>query len=128
MRPKGFKARLLSLFDKIKFLMDTAIHLLFKLSVVHLLNPEKVDAVKSRMLFEVTEQAVLDTSEGNSPDEDDEEDFFKALRIPAPTAAEGTTSTRLSNKMGKQLESLCSEKQRNKLLEHAMFHALSRAA
>ncbi|KAG0713576.1 hypothetical protein GWK47_001813 [Chionoecetes opilio] len=35
---------------------------------------------------------------------------------------------RLSNKMGKQLESWCSEKQRNKLLEQAMFPALSRSA
>ncbi|KAG0728674.1 hypothetical protein GWK47_031982 [Chionoecetes opilio] len=78
-------------------------------------------AVKSRLLFEVTEQAVLDTSEGNSPDEDEEDEFFKALRSPGPTATEGTNSTRLSNKMGKELESWCSEKQRNKLLEQVMF-------
>ncbi|KAG0722743.1 hypothetical protein GWK47_043938 [Chionoecetes opilio] len=105
-----------------------AIHPLFKLPVVHLLNPEKVDAVKSRLLFEVTKQAVLDTSEGSSPDEDEEVDFFKALRSPGPTATEGTNSTRLSNKMGKELESQCSEKQKNKLLEQGMFLALSRAA
>ncbi|KAG0710028.1 hypothetical protein GWK47_023673 [Chionoecetes opilio] len=35
--------------------MATAIHPLFKLPVVRLLNPENVDAVKSRLLFEVTE-------------------------------------------------------------------------
>ncbi|KAG0716344.1 hypothetical protein GWK47_009958 [Chionoecetes opilio] len=110
------------------FLMARAIHPLFKLPVVRLLNPEKVDAVKSRLLFEVTEQAVLDTSEGSSPDEDEEDDFFLALRSPGPTATEGTNSTRLSNRMGKELESWCSEKQRNKLLEQAMFPALSLAA
>ncbi|KAG0722662.1 hypothetical protein GWK47_044080 [Chionoecetes opilio] len=110
------------------FLMATAIHPVFKLPVVRLLNPEKVDAVISRVLFEVTEQAVLDTSEGSSPDEDEEDDFFKALRSPGPTATEGTNSTRLSNKMGKDLDSWCSEKQRNKLLEQAMFPALSRFA
>ncbi|KAG0719201.1 Arylsulfatase H [Chionoecetes opilio] len=43
-------------------------------------------------------------------------------------ATEGTNSTRFSNKMGKELESWCSEKQRNKLLEQAMFPALSHAA
>ncbi|KAG0729419.1 hypothetical protein GWK47_000325 [Chionoecetes opilio] len=110
------------------FLMATSIHPLFKLPVVRLLNPEKVDAVKSRLLFEVTKQAVLDTSEGSSPDEDEEDDFLKALRSPGPTATEGTNSTRLSNKMGKELKSGCSEKQKNKLLEQAMFPALSRAA
>ncbi|KAG0714338.1 hypothetical protein GWK47_001608 [Chionoecetes opilio] len=108
------------------FLMATAIHALLKLPVVRLLNFEKVDAVKSRLLFEVTEQAVLDTSEGSSPDED-EDCFFKALRTPGPTT-EGTNSTRLSNKMGKEFQSWCSEKQRNMLLEQAIFPALSRAA
>ncbi|KAG0715208.1 hypothetical protein GWK47_012474 [Chionoecetes opilio] len=52
----------------------------------------------------------------------------QALTSPGPTATEGTNSTRLSNKMGKELESWCSEKQRNKLLEQAMFPALSDAA
>ncbi|KAG0720883.1 hypothetical protein GWK47_047572 [Chionoecetes opilio] len=47
---------------------------------------------------------------------------------PGPTATEGTNSTRLSNKMGKELQSWCSEKQMNKLLEQAMFPILSRAA
>ncbi|KAG0711603.1 hypothetical protein GWK47_020284 [Chionoecetes opilio] len=56
-------------------------------------------------LSEVTEQAVLDTSEGSSPDEDKDDDFFKAFRNPEPTATEGTNSTRLSNRMGKELES-----------------------
>ncbi|KAG0729520.1 hypothetical protein GWK47_003455 [Chionoecetes opilio] len=106
----------------------TAIHPFFKLPVVLLLNPEKVDAVISRLLFKVTEQAVLDTSEGSRPDEDEEEDFFKALTSPGPTATEGTNSQRLSNKIGKELESWCSGKQRNKLLEQAMFPALSDAA
>ncbi|KAG0711041.1 hypothetical protein GWK47_021530 [Chionoecetes opilio] len=128
MRPKDLKARFLSPFDQMDFLMATAIHPLFKLPVVRLLNPEKVDAVKSRLLFEVTEQAVLDTSEGSSPDEDEEDYFFKALRSPGLRATEGTNSTCLSNKMGKELEGWCSEKQRNKLLEQAMFPALSRAA
>ncbi|KAG0718503.1 hypothetical protein GWK47_052330 [Chionoecetes opilio] len=105
-----------------------SINLPYTLPVVRLLNPEKVDAVKSRLLFEVTEQAVLDTSEGSSPEEDEENDFFKALRSPGPTATEGTNSTRLSNKMGKELESWCSEKQRSKVLEQAMFLAFSRAA
>ncbi|KAG0719483.1 hypothetical protein GWK47_005362 [Chionoecetes opilio] len=41
----------------------------------------------------------------------------QALTSPGPTPTEGTNSTRLSNKMGKELESYCSEKQRNKLLE-----------
>ncbi|KAG0723537.1 hypothetical protein GWK47_042509 [Chionoecetes opilio] len=110
------------------FLMATAIHPLFKLPVVRLLNPEKVDAVKSRLLFEVTEQAVLDTSEGSSPEEDEEDDFFKALRTPGPTATEGTNSTRLSKKIRKELESWYSEKQRSKVLVQAMFPALSSAA
>ncbi|KAG0712833.1 Retrovirus-related Pol polyprotein from type-1 retrotransposable element R2 [Chionoecetes opilio] len=52
----------------------------------------------------------------------------QVLMSPGPTAIEGTHSTRLSNKMGKVLESWCSEKQRNKLLEQAMFPALSHAA
>ncbi|KAG0710051.1 hypothetical protein GWK47_023596 [Chionoecetes opilio] len=52
-----------------------SIHPLFKVPVVLLLNPETVDAVISRLLFEVTEQAVLDISEGSSPDEDEEEKF-----------------------------------------------------
>ncbi|KAG0714025.1 hypothetical protein GWK47_014943 [Chionoecetes opilio] len=90
------------------------------LPVILLLNSEKVDAVISRLLFEIMEQAVLDTSEGSSPDEDEEDDFFQAT--------EGTNSARFSNKMGKELESWCSEKQRNKLLEQAMFPALSHAA
>ncbi|KAG0721281.1 hypothetical protein GWK47_046762 [Chionoecetes opilio] len=47
---------------------------------------------------------------------------------PGPTATEGTNSIRLSNKMGKELESWCSENQRNKLLEQAMFPTLSHAA
>ncbi|KAG0728947.1 hypothetical protein GWK47_031373 [Chionoecetes opilio] len=88
----------------------------------------KVDAVTSRLLFEVTLQAVLDTSEGSSPEEDEEDDFFKVLTSPGPKATEGTNSTCLSNKMGKELESWCSEKQRNKLLEQAIFPALSDAA
>ncbi|KAG0725752.1 hypothetical protein GWK47_038016 [Chionoecetes opilio] len=46
---------------------------------------------------------------------------------PRTTATEGTNSIRLSNKMRKELESWCSEKQRNKLLEQAMFPALSYA-
>ncbi|KAG0726090.1 hypothetical protein GWK47_037303 [Chionoecetes opilio] len=68
-----------------------AIHSLFKLLVVLILNPEKVDAVISRLLFEVTEQAVLDTSDGSSPDEDEEDDFFKRNKLleqamfPAPS-------------------------------------------
>ncbi|KAG0727997.1 hypothetical protein GWK47_033436 [Chionoecetes opilio] len=51
----------------------------------------------------------------------------QALMNPRPTATEGTSSTHLSNKMGKELESWCSEKQRNKLLEQAMFPSLSHA-
>ncbi|KAG0715382.1 hypothetical protein GWK47_012045 [Chionoecetes opilio] len=98
-----------------------------QLSVILLLNPERVDAVISRLLFEVTEQAVLDTTEGSSPDEDEENSFFKALMSPGPTVTEGTNSTRLSNKMGKELENWCSEKQRNKLLVQAMFPALFHA-
>ncbi|KAG0716356.1 hypothetical protein GWK47_009917 [Chionoecetes opilio] len=58
----------------------------------------------------------------------EEDEGGQALMSPGPTATEGTNSTRLSNKMGKELESWCSEKQRNKLLEQAMFPALSRAA
>ncbi|KAG0716070.1 hypothetical protein GWK47_010500 [Chionoecetes opilio] len=77
---------------------------------------------------EVTEQAVLDTSEDTSPDEDEEDDFFKTLRTPGSTATEGTNSTHLSNKMGKELESWCSEKQINILLEQTMFPAFYRAA
>ncbi|KAG0715542.1 hypothetical protein GWK47_011722 [Chionoecetes opilio] len=61
------------------FLMATAIYPFFKLPMVRLLIPEKMDVVKSSLLFEVTEQAVLDTSEGNSLDEDEENDFFKRL-------------------------------------------------
>ncbi|KAG0717266.1 hypothetical protein GWK47_054805 [Chionoecetes opilio] len=106
-------------------ILESSIHPLFKLLVVLILNPEKVEAVISRLLFEVTEQAVLDTSDGSSPDEDEEDDFFKALMSPGTTATEGYNSTRPSNKMGKELESWCSEKQRNKLLEQAMFPAPS---
>ncbi|KAG0719779.1 hypothetical protein GWK47_049797 [Chionoecetes opilio] len=51
-----------------------------------------------------------------------------ALRCPGPTATEGINSTRLANKIGKELESWCSDKQRNKLLEQAMLPALFRAA
>ncbi|KAG0724733.1 hypothetical protein GWK47_040004 [Chionoecetes opilio] len=106
-------------------LAEESIRLLFKLPVVCLLTPEKVDAVKSSLLFEITEQAVLDTLEDSSPDEDEEDDFFKS---PGPTVTKGTNPTRLSNKMGKELEGWCSEKQRNKQLEQAMFPVLSRAA
>ncbi|KAG0724127.1 hypothetical protein GWK47_000483 [Chionoecetes opilio] len=81
MRPKDFKARFLFLFDQIDFWMATAIHHLFKLPVVRLLNTEKLNAVKSRLLFEVTEQAVLDSSEGSSPDVDGEDDFFKRNKL-----------------------------------------------
>ncbi|KAG0727880.1 hypothetical protein GWK47_003919 [Chionoecetes opilio] len=52
----------------------------------------------------------------------------RALRSPGSTTTEGTNCARLSNKMGKELESWCLEKQRNKLREQAMFPALSRAA
>ncbi|KAG0694306.1 hypothetical protein GWK47_027269 [Chionoecetes opilio] len=90
--------------------------------------PLMVDALKSRLLFEVIQQAVFETSQGSSPDEDDGDDFFKSLRSPRPTAIEGTNSTRLSNKMRQELESSCSEKQRNKLVEQAMFPDLCRAA
>ncbi|KAG0713021.1 hypothetical protein GWK47_017152 [Chionoecetes opilio] len=128
-RPKIFKARFLSVFDNMNLLMAIAIHHLFKLSVVRLLNPEKEDAVKSRLLFEITEQAVLDSSEGQvSPDhKDEDEDFIKPFRTTVPTDKEGTNSTRLSNKMGKKLESWCLEK-KNKLLEQAMLPTLSCAA
>ncbi|KAG0720839.1 hypothetical protein GWK47_006593 [Chionoecetes opilio] len=44
-----------------------------------------------------------------------------ALMSPGPTATEGANSTRLPNKMGKELESWCSEKKRNKLLEQAIL-------
>ncbi|KAG0721877.1 hypothetical protein GWK47_045577 [Chionoecetes opilio] len=91
-------------------------------------NLEKVDAVKSGLLLDVTEQAVLDTSEGSNPDEDEREDFFEVLRRPGSTTTEGTNSTRLSNKIWKEIESWCLEKQRNKQLEQAMFPVLSRAA
>ncbi|KAG0723057.1 hypothetical protein GWK47_043356 [Chionoecetes opilio] len=108
--------------------MATAIHPLFKLPVVRLLNPKKGYIVKSRLLFEVLEQAVLNTLEVNSPDEDEEDDSIKYLRSPGPTATEATKSAHLSNKIGKELENWCSEKSRNKLLEQGMFPALSRAA
>ncbi|KAG0723177.1 hypothetical protein GWK47_043129 [Chionoecetes opilio] len=89
-RPKGFKARFLSLFDQRDILLATAIHPLFKLPVVRLINREKVEAMKSRLLFEVTEKAVLDTSEGSSPDEDEEDDFFKMclLSTAIPSSAD----------------------------------------
>ncbi|KAG0716841.1 hypothetical protein GWK47_008683 [Chionoecetes opilio] len=78
---EGFKARFLFLFDQMNFLIATVIHLLFKLPVVRLLNPEKVDPVKSGLLFEITEQALLDTSEGSSLDEDEEGDCFKRNKL-----------------------------------------------
>ncbi|KAG0715348.1 hypothetical protein GWK47_012113 [Chionoecetes opilio] len=59
------------------FLMVTAMQPLFKLPVVRLLNPEKIDVMMLRLLFEVTEQAVLDTSEGSSPNQDIWDNFFK---------------------------------------------------
>ncbi|KAG0728629.1 hypothetical protein GWK47_032094 [Chionoecetes opilio] len=73
-------------------------------------------------------RAVLDTSECSSQDEDEEVNFYKALMSPGLTPIEGTNSTRLSNKMGKELERWSSEKQWNKLLEQATFPALSHAA
>ncbi|KAG0716190.1 hypothetical protein GWK47_001098 [Chionoecetes opilio] len=76
----------------------------YRLPVVVLLNSEKVYAVISRLLFEITEQAVLDTSEGSSPYTDEENDFFKAMMSLGPTATEGTNSACLANKMGKELE------------------------
>ncbi|KAG0729884.1 hypothetical protein GWK47_029417 [Chionoecetes opilio] len=68
----------------------------------------------------------MESSEGSSQDEDEEDDFFKALMRPGPTSKEGTNSTRLSNKMGKDLESWCSEKQRNKLLEQTCLLSTTR--
>ncbi|KAG0710059.1 hypothetical protein GWK47_023576 [Chionoecetes opilio] len=65
-----------------------SLHLLFKLPVVRLLKPEKVDGVKSRLLFEVTEQAVLDTSEGSSPDKDEEDDISRRPYIGVLTCEE----------------------------------------
>ncbi|KAG0724630.1 hypothetical protein GWK47_040182 [Chionoecetes opilio] len=91
-RPKGFKARFLSLFDNMVFLMATAIPPVFKLPVVRFINPKK------------------------------------PFRTPGLTDTDGTNFTRLSNKTGKKLESWCSEKKKNKLLEQAMFPALSRTA
>ncbi|KAG0693334.1 hypothetical protein GWK47_027546 [Chionoecetes opilio] len=73
------------------------------------------------------EQAALDTSESSSPDEDEEHYFFKAL-MSRTHGYRGHRLYRLSNKMGKELESWCSKKQRYKLLEQAMFPALSHAA
>ncbi|KAG0720128.1 hypothetical protein GWK47_006957 [Chionoecetes opilio] len=61
-----------------EFLMTTAIHPVFKLPVVRLLNPEKTDAVKSRLLFEVTRQAVR-YLRSRSPEEDEKNNFFKVL-------------------------------------------------
>ncbi|KAG0720902.1 Transposon TX1 uncharacterized protein [Chionoecetes opilio] len=63
-----------------ELLMATAIHPPLKMPVVRLLDPEKVDVIMSRLLFKVTEQAVLDTSEGNSPDKDEEDYVFKAAK------------------------------------------------
>ncbi|KAG0726318.1 hypothetical protein GWK47_036862 [Chionoecetes opilio] len=61
----------------------------------------------SRLLFKVKELGqVLDTLEGRSPDEDEEDIFFLALISPGPTGREGTNSTRLSNKMRKELGEL----------------------
>ncbi|KAG0713557.1 hypothetical protein GWK47_015957 [Chionoecetes opilio] len=54
--------------------------------------------------------------------------YHMSLMSPEPTATEGTNTTRLSNKIRKELESWCSKKQRKKLLEQAMFPALSDAA
>ncbi|KAG0725170.1 hypothetical protein GWK47_004773 [Chionoecetes opilio] len=71
--------------------------------VAHVNRHVETDTVKSRLLFEVTEQAVLHLR--RQQDEDEEETFFKALRSPGPTATEGTNSTRPSNKMGKELKS-----------------------
>ncbi|KAG0708493.1 hypothetical protein GWK47_023988 [Chionoecetes opilio] len=104
-RLKGFKVRFLFLFDNVDFMIATAIQPHFKLPVIRLLNPENGDVVKSRLLFDITEQAVLDTSEGSTPDEDEDEDFCNALKTPGHTATEGTNSTRLSNTMGKELVS-----------------------
>ncbi|KAG0715588.1 hypothetical protein GWK47_011625 [Chionoecetes opilio] len=36
-----------------------------------------LNAVKSRLLFEITELTVLDTSEGSNPNENEDEDFLK---------------------------------------------------
>ncbi|KAG0720918.1 hypothetical protein GWK47_047474 [Chionoecetes opilio] len=73
------------------------------LEVSWLKTKVQVLAVISRLLFKVTEQAVLDTSKSSSPDEDEEDDFFKSLMSPGPTAKEGTNSTRLTNKIWKEL-------------------------
>ncbi|KAG0718585.1 hypothetical protein GWK47_052164 [Chionoecetes opilio] len=109
-------------------LIATAIHPLFKLPVVRLLNPEKVDALISRLMFEVTEQAVLDTSEGSSPDKVEEEYFFKALRSPEPTPIQRAPTLPASPlRWGKNLRGLGWFKKENKLLERGHFPPFSRA-
>ncbi|KAG0726889.1 hypothetical protein GWK47_035691 [Chionoecetes opilio] len=106
------------------FLMATAIHPLFKLPVVRLLNPEKVYAMKSRLMFEVTEQAVMDTSESSNLDQDQEDDFFKKSRTNSYKGHELYPPLQQDGERASEL----GFKEANKLLEQAMFPALSRAA
>ncbi|KAG0716739.1 hypothetical protein GWK47_008978 [Chionoecetes opilio] len=110
-----------------------------KITVLVIADVAKVDAVISRLLFEVTEQAVLITSEGSSPHEGEEDDFFKVRLIDfiETYCIFSLDEHRTHSYRGHQLypplqqdgvESWCSEKQMNKLLEQAMFPALSHAA
>lgn len=60
-------------------LMATAIHPLFKLPVVRLINPGSVSATRTRLLDEVQVQAAIETSGASSAEDDDEDDFFKVI-------------------------------------------------
>ncbi|KAG0721672.1 hypothetical protein GWK47_046007 [Chionoecetes opilio] len=88
------------------------------------MDAKKVDAVKSRLLFEITEQAVLDTSKGSSPDEED----FSKLSGPQDSQLQMAPTLPPSPTKWGELVSWLSEKQKNKLLEQTMFLTLSRAA
>lgn len=76
--PKGFKARFSNLFNDMDLLIATAIHPFFKLPTVHLINPDKVDSVRARLLNEVrTEAQATMGATAISMSSDEEDEFFK---------------------------------------------------
>lgn len=131
--PKGFKARFSALFSEMDLLMATAIHPRFKLPVVRLLNSSKVDTVRSRLLEEIRKRAIANetVASDSSTEENEEDDFFKELEMNMPEsgAEEVNSHTHLSNKLSKEFDTWCSDKEnKSTSLDHSMFPTLCRAA
>ena len=80
--PKGFKDRLLHLFEDISLLLAKAIHPHFKMPVVLRLNRTLAETVKLTLISEMKSlmEANSQSSECNNEDEN-EQDFFKVQLI-----------------------------------------------